>query len=160
MHSLNEEVVIRRAIQSDYHDVAVLIDQLGSHIPLSQGIPYVRDRLTLLLNSDSDCVFVAEVERRVVGLLTFHITPILHAKGYSGRIISFIVDEAYRGKGIGTRLIQEAESWAWSCGCVEIEVTSGEHTKPAHGFYKSQGYIPGDSHFVKGDIWTSHEYVD
>lgn len=144
-----EKITIRKAIQSDSADIAKLMDNLGSHIPPSRSVTFVQDRLSQFSTGNSDCIFVAECEGQVIGLLGFHITPLLHMDGYSGRITALIIDEKYRGQGIGTRLIRRAEHWAWSHNCVQIEVTSGDHHAPAHDFYKSQGYRSDDRRFVK-----------
>ena len=54
------------------------------------------------------------------------------------RIVAFVVDTSFRRKGIGKKLIQEAESWAREQGAVGIALNSGnrEERKDAHQFFK------------------------
>jgi GNAT superfamily N-acetyltransferase len=116
----------------------------------------VRDKVTRLANQPADRIYVAEIEGDVVGVLSFHITPLLHAEGNSGRITAMVVASEYRHQGIGTLLVQEAEAWAWSQGCSMIEVTSGDQRPRAHRFYESRGYKCDERRFLKFKP-TQHE---
>ena len=79
-------------------------------------------------------------------------------KGYSFehddcyiKIAMLVVDEDYRGKGIGKILIQEAEKWAKLRDITTITLNSGnrEERKSAHDFYQHLGYLPKSIGFVK-----------
>ncbi|WP_116140921.1 GNAT family N-acetyltransferase [Trinickia diaoshuihuensis] len=59
----------------------------------------------------------------------------------SGRITSMVVDEHYRGRGIGSRLIAQAEQWFDAVGCVKLEVTSADSRLNAHRFYERHGFV-------------------
>lgn len=50
------------------------------------------------------------------------------------------VDETTRGKGIGTKLIIAAESWAKSKGCTEMRVVTQQANLKACKFYEKHGY--------------------
>lgn len=61
------------------------------------------------------------------------------------------VDGKYRGRGIGKRLLQEAESWAKKKGCRHIHLNT--ITFQAPGFYRKMGYqIYGKLAYPKGNI--------
>ncbi|MFD2444155.1 GNAT family N-acetyltransferase [Bacillus sp. CGMCC 1.16607] len=64
---------------------------------------------------------------------------------------AFVVDSAYRGKGVGRKLLQEAESWAVEQGAIEIGLNSGnrEERKIAHQFYFNMGYEGKSTGFSK-----------
>jgi GNAT superfamily N-acetyltransferase len=57
-----------------------------------------------------------------------------------GRITSLIVDEKHRGRGIDQMLVQVAECWFHSVGCVKAEVTSGDDRIDAHRFYEREAF--------------------
>lgn len=142
---MKDEMTIRLAEQSDEASIAKLLGRLGYPSELQE----VRARITRLSALSSERVLVAEHEGDVVGVVSIHLAPMLHASGSVGWITALVVSEDHRGLGIGTRLMQEAEAWAWSQDCVKTEVTSGDHRADAHRFYESQGYHCDTRRFLK-----------
>ena len=49
-------------------------------------------------------------------------------------------DPPYRGRGIGERLLQEAEGWAQRLGLSKIRVRTRATRTEAHKFYAREGY--------------------
>jgi GNAT superfamily N-acetyltransferase len=144
---VNARATIRLARTSDASAVAALLLELGCEV----GIKVLETRLGRLGSLQSERVFVAEVGGHVVGLLSFHLAPLLHRDCF-GRITAFVVNQEHRGRGIGSQLFCAAEEWALSQGCTQIEVTSGDHHEPAHGFYRSHGFCCDDRRFVKEEF--------
>jgi GNAT superfamily N-acetyltransferase len=64
----------------------------------------------------------------------------VHRPAPVGRVSVMIVDEAYRGRGIGALLMAEAEKRLAERGCKIIEVTSNMRRDRAHHFYEQLGY--------------------
>ncbi len=125
--------------------MAELLGQLG--YPTEPG--EVRKRISILFKSRADCLWVAQSGEKVVGLLAFHLTPLFHAPGNLGRITTLVVDENFRGKGIGRLLVETAEKWGWDRDCTRIEVTSGDWRSQAHRFYLDLGYAMESKRFIK-----------
>ena len=73
----------------------------------------------------------------------------LHENGAWGVISALVVDELYRGAKIGERLLLEAEHFAESRGCTQIELSSSERREQAHKFYQKNGYQEVRKRFVK-----------
>ena len=48
---------------------------------------------------------------------------------------------AYRGQGIGTRLLQSIETWAKTCGVRRLELTVMVHNHAAQALYTKMGYV-------------------
>ncbi len=65
-----------------------------------------------------------------------------------GRIV---VLPDYRRRGLGTRVVQEAESWAQEQGYTTAVVESRDNKIP---FYQSMGYVPDYSRKIVGDTFT------
>ena len=67
------------------------------------------------------------------------------------RIVSFVVDDTYRNKGLGKLLLTATEEWAKSKGAVGIVVNSGNRPEriAAHAFYKAMGYREKSTGFAK-----------
>ena len=61
------------------------------------------------------------------------------AEGIYAEIVSLIVSEKARGKGIGKALIKEAEKWATK-RVDKIRVRANEIRQYAHAFYINQGF--------------------
>ncbi|WP_242698129.1 GNAT family N-acetyltransferase [Bacillus sp. SD088] len=58
--------------------------------------------------------------------------------GFYIRIVAFVVDSNYRGKGIGKKLLAEAESWARRIGATGIGLNSGNRPERFNAkLYKS-----------------------
>ncbi len=140
-----EATAIRSAKVEDTLQIAILLGQLG----YPNETDAVRKRISLLSSGGADRIWVAEVQGKVVGLLGFHLTPLLHVSGSLGRITALVVEEKFRGKGIGRQLVETAERWAWERDCTRIEVTSGEQRTQAHQFYRDLGYAVESQRFIK-----------
>ncbi len=87
--------------------------------------------------------FVLEVEDEIIALLAYHILPQFHSDEKHMRIVSLVVDAKWRGKGMGKKLLSEAERIAKEKGCAAIELTSAAHRiqSGAHAFYNNLGYL-------------------
>ncbi|WP_144113868.1 GNAT family N-acetyltransferase [Paraburkholderia sp. BCC1886] len=133
----NVTVIIRAAGPNDSVAIAVLMHQLGYDISLER----IRENLSSSVESASDAVLVACEDDIAVGCVSLHALPLFHMLGSLGRITSFVVDEKHRGRGIGQMLIQAADRWFVSVGCVKAEVTSGDVRIEAHRFYEREGFM-------------------
>jgi len=94
-------------------------------------------------------VYVATVDAEVVGVVTAHITPVLHRPTSVGRLTMLVVVEEMRGRGIGRALVETAERELVAAGCELIEVTSNEKLDTAHAFYERLGYERTSHRFGK-----------
>ena len=56
------------------------------------------------------------------------------------RIMTLIVHEDARRKGIGRRLVEAGSELAKRQGCGWLELTTGMHRAEAHGFYETIGF--------------------
>jgi len=136
---------IRSAEISDAGKIAALLEQLGYAAPST----LVENKIAMLAGSPCDLVLVAEQDGIIVGMISLHTTELFHAHGRIGRITSLVIDSAQRGSGIGQLLIDAADRFFISNGCVRAEVTSADHRPEAHGFYEAQGYLPDERRFMK-----------
>ena len=99
--------LVRTARPSDADPVANLIAQLGNS---SEGTDGVGPRIAQLADTPSDAVLVAEVDGRVVGLVSLHVTPFFNRGTSRGRITALVVDESARGHGVGRALVAHSLS--------------------------------------------------
>ncbi|QEH35986.1 Aminoglycoside N(6')-acetyltransferase type 1 [Aquisphaera giovannonii] len=85
----------------------------------------------------------------LLGVATLHRTIVLHRPRPVGRITVLVVDERYRGRGIGRALVAAAESALAAAGCGLLEITSNLRLVEAHAFYEHLGYARSSFRFVK-----------
>ena len=100
----------------------------------------VGSRLRRLAGSGSDRVLVAVLEGRIVGLAGVHVAWMVHADNPTARLMSLVVDEGCRGKGIGRRLVEASVEFSRAWGCDRLELTSRLERAGAHSFYEAVGF--------------------
>jgi GNAT superfamily N-acetyltransferase len=125
---------VREATPVDVEAIAALVSALGYEADPDD----VRHRIEALVEAGLP-VLVAE-KGGVIGVLTTSVTKVLHRPRPVGRISMLVVDERYRGDGIGAALVAEAEKKLLAMGCGLVEVTSNLRRDRAHAFYERLGY--------------------
>jgi len=91
------------------------------------------------LEFDFDQIIVAEVDGRIVGKIEVYPWFGL-SDARKGFVDGFIVNSAYRGKGIGTQLLLEAEKRASKRGITQLDLGAKPFAKSAIHLYKKLGY--------------------
>lgn len=131
-----DKPVVRLCLLSDYEKIYTLNKNgLGYDYPAEQ----TKARLSLILNSPNNRIFVACIDGEVVGYI--------HAADYDctyseslKNILALVVDEAYRERGVGRLLLTAVEDWAKACGCCGVRLVSSAFRTDAHMFYLRCGY--------------------
>src|SRR4051812_8995208 len=100
-------LTIRHPVVSDAPVMADLLTQLG--YPSNTG--EIAQRLLPLVDHTHAVIFVAEAEEKVVGVVTAHTFPSLHATEPSAWITTLVVDESFRGQHVGRELVSRVEQW-------------------------------------------------
>ena len=137
-------MLIRDLRLSDASQIRPLLDELGYPV---EGAA-LDDRLKEYF-ARGETGLVAESENRIIGLLTLHVTPVIHRAGAVGRVTNLVVQSSSHGHGVGRALMEEAERRLWEKGCVMIEVTSNKKRTDAHQFYEKLGYEQTSFRFGK-----------
>ena len=142
---VKEEIKIREANESEADALALLVAERGFDYPTETSL--VRERLNDLIRA-GDCILVAVYNSNVIGMALLHSTRFLH-RPPDGRIVSLVISEIYRSRGVGACLIEAAESVFRSLSCGRVEVTSGAAREAAHRFYVRAGYSEHPKRFIK-----------
>ena len=137
--------MIRTATERDIPELVVLLETLG----YPRDEEFVRDKLEVYATSDSAHVLVDAREDAAVGFLVLDVQLLFHQEGNIGCIMAMAVLDEWRGRGVGTALVREAERIARQAGCVKISVASGIHRTETHRFYRSLGFEEITKRFVK-----------
>src|SRR5690606_24723083 len=93
----------------------------------------------LALLSKDHVVFVAESADQIVGWIHGYLFHLLYQETM-GEIASLVVDQSYRKKGIGRRLVEAFEQWAKEQGCGGVFLRTNVKREEAHEFYRTIGY--------------------
>ena len=131
-----DTVIIRKANGDDVASITTLIPQLGYTVPESD----ISHRLAEILRRADHAVYIAATpESSVVGWVHLYIDyslmddPLVMVGG-------IVVDTAQRGRGIGRKLMEQAEIWGHAQGCAAVYLKSNVIRREAHAFYESLGY--------------------
>lgn len=139
------EVTIRDIRPEDFSLLVYLIEELG-YPPVPEKVV---NRLQNITNDNSYKTLVAEVNGKVIGFISLCKLYAYEENGCYIRIVALVVDKQYRGYGVGTKLVNTAETWASSIGAFAIVLDSGINRKEAHTFYNNRGYKVKDYGFAK-----------
>ena len=125
--------VCRTYHRKDLEALQGLMSELGYSVSLIGLDRNIRD----IYDRDGE-IIVAEKDGAVVGSICV-LMDVRLAEGAYAEIVSLIVSETARRKGIGKALIKKAEAWAVN-RVDKIRVRANEVRSSAHAFYQSQGY--------------------
>lgn len=137
------ELSVRPARPADCEAIAALVGELGFD---STPVDIV-DRLAGLKKA-RETPFVAQ-QGGVIGVLAWHVTPVLHRPKPVGRITMMVVAEGERRTGAGRALVEAACEAMRAKGCGLVEVTSNVDLSGAHGFYRRLGFERTSYRFAK-----------
>lgn len=127
--------MIREAKATDYIELQkVSFEDLGYECDAE----LVKSRLENL-NPNNECVFVAEVDGKVIGYVHIIKFNTLYYKSMAN-IQGMVVANEYQRKGYGKELMNAAENWARERNIEIIRLNSGFVRPEAHKFYRSIGY--------------------
>jgi len=136
---------IRGAKPEDNKEIATLLDQLG--YPRTESI--LDAKLNSMLGHPDEVLLVYEAEGRVVAFLSLHFIPQIALMGDFARISYLVVDEEYRGHGIGQKMEEYCVRLAKERHCDRVELHSHSRRVDAHRFYYRQGYVESPKYLMK-----------
>lgn len=138
---MTREVTVRRARSDDIPALTGLLAQLFA-IEADFAIdPAAQARGLELLAGRPDAVtLVADMAGRPVGMCTVQLTASTARGGLSAGLEDVVVDQAWRGRGIGRALLAAAEAWARDRGAVRLALLADETNLPALDFYDRLGF--------------------
>jgi GNAT superfamily N-acetyltransferase len=141
-----DDLTYRPARAEDAAGIGMLLGELG-YPAAAQAVP---GRLSRLAQYPNTLALVAVDGSEVVGVVTAHVFPALHAAEPVAWLTSMVVSGEHRSRGIGSELIERAEQWALEKGALKISLTSALHREDAHAFYEvKQGYEKTGLRFSK-----------
>jgi len=135
----------RQAQEKDIPGMVRLLGLLFSVEPDFQFVPEVHEKALKMLidrSGDETLALVATEDGNDVirGMMTLQ-TVVSTATGtLSGWVEDVVMDPDFRGKGIGTTLLERAEEWAVSKGITRLQLLADRDNAKALVFYESRGW--------------------
>ncbi|MEH0155268.1 GNAT family N-acetyltransferase [Limibacter armeniacum] len=147
------KIVVRKANSNDYEAICRLLQQLDElHIELYPeifqriaGPPREYDQvLKWIENPDSEIIIVETEFQKVVAVMKLIIENSPQYANFKQEkyllIDEIVVDDAYRSKGTGSLLIDEARDWAEQRNLNHIELNVYDRNKGSLKFYEKLGF--------------------
>ena len=132
-----EVAQLKEAGERTLAEVNGLLKQLV-HDP-STYVPVSQQELGEIVENNQTFVAVAREKGRIVGV---GIIFVIHKfRGKYAYIEDMIVDEQYRGQGLGTKILQELVTIARSAQVKTIELSTRPSRVPANNLYKKMGFV-------------------
>lgn len=132
------DIILRPPTSNDASALEKLFLQLGYEINRTE----IQKKTSMLARMPGTHMIVAEMVTQVVGFISLQILHWPHVIKPVARITTLVIDEQWRGKGVGSKMISHVEKQAMSDGCSLVEVTSATHRAEGgtHTFYHQLGY--------------------
>jgi ribosomal protein S18 acetylase RimI-like enzyme len=138
-------LIFRPAMLEDLPDIVRMLadDFLGQQREQFEDPPpesYITAFREIETDPNNELI-VAELDGKVVGALQLTFTPsISYQGGRRATVESVRVDEKYRRRGLGRKMMLWAIERAKERGCVSMQLTTNSDRADAHRFYERLGF--------------------
>src|SRR5262245_58078587 len=129
------EIFIRTITEEDAEAVNLLSTQLGYTMPIEQTLANIK----LVLGTNGHSAFVAVDENKIIGWIGVAVALQIESAPFC-EIRGLIVDEKYRGHGIGKLLIDKVKEWSRGTGNKTLRLRCNMIRTGSHLFYQHLGF--------------------
>ncbi|HUX64889.1 GNAT family N-acetyltransferase [Sulfuricella sp.] len=135
-----------RIVEAVHADLPVLAQLLGRLFSIESDFSPDAGKQTnglrlIIENPALGSIFVLRVQDRIVGMANA-LSTISTAEGGPVLLLEdVIVAEAYRGQGLGSKLVQHVLAWAEARGFLRVTLLADRNNVPALRFYEKQGFL-------------------
>ena len=134
---LNKEVTIRAATTADLGGMTSLLEELFNiEVDFTPDVRRQRQGLASLMANPEATLLVAVVGKEIVGMCTLQPLISTAEGGTVGIVEDMVVAEAWRGKGLGSVLIDAIEETAQNRKMSRLQLLTEQDNGPATAFYK------------------------
>ncbi|MEM1258276.1 MAG: GNAT family N-acetyltransferase [Bacteroidota bacterium] len=135
-----DELVVKKLKPSDFisntnGQIQALFKQLNASITQRNALE--------VAHADTTVFIACWHKDKIVGMALMATYKVI--SGHKGMIEDVVVDEGYRGRGIGKKLMKALLQAAKTLGLSEILLFSGNHRTAAISLYTSLGFVLKDS---------------
>lgn len=147
------EICIRKATQNDFSSIIEMPIKLATHLSKSYD-PTVKPDWFLsndakefyleFLTDKTKCIYVAEEEKKIIGFIVgelFDKTEYWYRKiNCFAELDELYVDEEYRSKGVGSKLMDKFKEWCKEQGVDRISLEVSSTNVPSILFYQKHSF--------------------
>ncbi len=137
-------ISIRIIDPKEIFSIVPLLQKLGNYT-VAEAV--IKERLQEMTQQNYECLGIFDAEK-LIGTCGLW----FQTRHYAGRSVEMdhvIIDDAYRGHGIGKMLVDFVSDYAAKKSCNWVELNSYVHNFPSHKFFYNQGFVAKGYHFVK-----------
>ncbi|MFA6419497.1 MAG: GNAT family N-acetyltransferase [archaeon] len=148
-----DEVIIRKANENDFASIMEMPVKLAAHLEKTYD-PTIKEDWFLgsearefyfdFLSDKQKCFFVAEEENKIIGFVTGELierTEFWYRKiNCFASLDEIFIDEEYRSKGIGAKLMTQFKDWCKEQGAERINLEVSTTNVPAILFYHKHAF--------------------
>jgi RimJ/RimL family protein N-acetyltransferase len=140
MYRADAKVEVRPAREQDVDavvDLLVAVAADGRWIGMEAPVDTARRRKLLIeaLNDRRSAQLVATADGRVIGQLGMELA------GYGVADLGMVVAEEWRGRGVGSALLDAGIDWARGAGAHKVALQVWPHNQAAIGLYEKFGFV-------------------
>ena len=128
-------ITVREMLVEDAEAVALLSGQLGYPLSKEQILINIEN----VMQSKMHTAFVALHEKNIVGWIGAAQAMMIEVMKHC-EINGLVIDEQYRGKGIGKLLVEKVRQWAKVNGNDKLTLHCNTKRTEAHLFYEHMGF--------------------
>jgi len=140
---MKKHPLIRLARETDIDEMAGLLAELFSiERDFQPDAGKQRAALAMLLASELAEVLVAEDAGRVIAMCTMQRLVSTAEGSWAGLVEDVVVSPAYRGRGIGSLLLQTMARRATAWGITRLQLLADRDNTPALDFYRRGEWQP------------------
>ena len=129
------EIEVRHMNTNDAEAVNTLSQQLGYPVSIQQ----THQNINAVLNSNEHTAFVAVSKTKIVGWIGAAQAIMVEATPHC-EINGLVIDQYYRGYGIGKLLVEKVKEWAKENGNDTLSLHCNIKRVEAHLFYEHLGF--------------------
>ena len=141
-------IIVRQAVVSDLEALAQLFNQYRVFQGKGSDLQAARDFLQARLDNSESVIFIAHEGTVPVGFGQLY--PSFSSVSLARVFIlnDLFVHEIGRRKGVGSKLLAEIETYAWSRGAVRVTLNVAKDNKPGQALYEAQGWAQDAQFFM------------
>jgi ribosomal protein S18 acetylase RimI-like enzyme len=151
--------MIRALEERDFDDLIALFESVAAErlwLGTEPGFDHDRYRTgwRKVLSGEWGAVFVAIEDGTLAGYVG------IHPHDEYGHVIGMLVDQRYRGRGIGKALLDRAIAWSQQQQLSDVSLLVFPHNERAITLYRNAGfeereYYPNDVTRQTGEVWDT-----
>ncbi len=130
--------IVRPATEYDAPHVHRLIELLET--PKKYDFALFSHKYMNNLADPAIVYLVAEAEGSVCAFGSLQFSSPLHHEGPVAEIVELVVEEGFRGAGVGAAMVDKMAALARARGCYFLELSTNRMRERAHRFYEQQGF--------------------